>query len=149
MKKVLMAAVLLFGATGIFAGTPPEVNAKVLQAFHETFKNPKEVTWNEYDTYYEVNFKQEVDIKTRVQYDMNGNVLQMVRYYSEQELPPLILAKLKKKYKDRSVFGVTEIFFQDNLEYYIKMQDEKHWYTIKSDIYGNSEQTEKFFKAAE
>ena len=147
MKKLIFALTMLLGSTMIFAkSTPPEVNEKVLKAFQETFKNPKDVNWHEYENYYEVDFKQD-EIKTQVRYDGDGNITGTTRYYFEKQLPPHILSKLKMKYPQRSIYGVTEIYTESDLQYYITMEDEKNWYTVKSSPLGNLEQTEKFKKA--
>jgi hypothetical protein len=146
MKKIIFAMTMLLGSATIFAATPPEVNQKVLKAFEATFKDPKDVNWHEYENYYEVDFNQD-DIKTEVRYDSDGNILGTTRYYFEKQLPPHIISKLKKKYPDRSVYGVTEIYNETDLIYYITMQDEKNWYTVTANPLGTLEQTEKFKKA--
>jgi hypothetical protein len=146
MKPLLFSLMLLLGSTATFAITPPDVNEKVLKAFNETFKDPQNVAWHEYDDYYEVSFKQE-EIKTRVRYDEQGNILGTTRYYSEKELQPHIVARIKSKYPNRSIYGVTELYSENSLEYYITLQDDKHWYTIRSTALGDLEQTEKFKKA--
>ena len=145
MKKLIFVIATLFTTSVIFASAPPEVNEKVLTLFNETFKDPKEVNWHEYDNYYEVYFK-EGDITFRIRYDTEGNILQYLRYYYEDQLPIHILSSLKKKYPDRSIFGVTEFFSGTELNYFITLKDDKHWYTIKSDNIGNLEQTEKLNK---
>jgi len=137
---------MLLGSAIVFAGTPPEVNQKVLKAFEATFKDPKDVNWHEFANYYEVDFNQD-DIKTEVRYDSDGNILGTTRYYFEKQLPPHIISKLQKKYPDRSVYGVTEIYNETDLTYYITMQDDKNWYTVKANPLGSLEQTEKFKKA--
>jgi hypothetical protein len=147
MKKLIFGLTMLLGSATIFATTTPEVNEKVLKAFQETFKNPQDVNWHEYANYYEVEFKQD-EIKTQVRYDADGNITGTTRYYFEKQLPPHIISNLKKKFPQRSVYGVTEIYTENDLQYYITMEDEKNWYTVKSNPLGNLEQTEKFKKAA-
>ena len=147
MKKVFFALSLLLATTVLSAGKPSEVNEKVLKVFNETFTHPKDVNWHEYEDYYEVSFSQD-EIKTQVRYDSDGNVLGTIRYYSEKQLQPHILAKLKMRYPDRTIHGmITEIFSETDLQYYITMEDEKHWYTVVSNALGYLEQTEKFKKA--
>jgi hypothetical protein len=145
MKNLLITLVAVFTTASIFAATPPEVNEKVLKAFEKTFASPGVVTWYEYDSYYEANFKQ-TGIISRVRYDMEGNMIGTTRYYYEQQLPLNILTRLKNRYPGRSIYGVTELSEQDETSYYVVMTDSKNWYTVKSDISGNMEQTEKFKK---
>jgi hypothetical protein len=145
MKKLIYLAVLLTGLSAS-AATPPEISAKVLKAFKETFVNAENVTWKEMDNSCQANFKLS-EIQVRAVYDNDGNLLETVRYYGEQTLPPNILAKLKKRYAGKEVFGVTEISSENEVSYHITLKDEKHWYTIKSDPYANFQQTDKFKRA--
>ncbi len=145
MKK-LAILIVLFVSLGAAATTPPEINEKVLKAFKETFIKATDVIWHEVDNVYEANFKQ-AEITTKAIYDTEGNLLRTTRYYSEESLPIHILTKLKKKYSDKSVFGVTEISENDDVSYYISLQDEKNWYVVKSDSWGSLELNKKFRKA--
>lgn len=145
MKK-LAILILLFVALGATASTPPEVNEKVLKAFKETFVKATDVVWHEMDHSYEANFKQ-AEIVTRAIYDAEGNLLRTTRYYLEESLPIHILTKLKKRYSGKSVFGVTEISENEDVSYYISLQDDKNWYIVKSDSWGSTELTKKYRKA--
>ncbi|HWC54105.1 MAG TPA: hypothetical protein VG676_11020 [Chitinophagaceae bacterium] len=143
MKSFLFAA-LLFAGIAASAGTTP--NEKVLKAFNETFTNAEKVVWQDLDDQYQANFWQN-SVNVRVKYDNDGNLLETTRYYFEKNLPPIILTKLKKRYSDRTVYGVTEITSPDDVTYYISMKDDKNWYTVKADAVGNLEQTDKFKRA--
>jgi hypothetical protein len=146
MKKLFYAVVLLTGLSAT-ATTPPEVNEKVLKAFKETFANAENVSWKEMDNSCQADFKQ-FEITVHAVYDNDGNLLETTRYYTEKGLPPNILSKLKKKYPGKEVYGVNEISSDQEISYYITLQDDKFWYNIKSDPYASLEQTSKFKKAA-
>ena len=145
MKKFFYLAVLLTGLSAT-AATPPEISEKVLKAFNETFAAAEDVTWKELDNSCQANFKMN-EIQVRAMYDNEGNLLETVRYYGETHLPPNIIARLKKKYAGREVFGVTEVTSESEVTFHITLKDEKHWYTIKSDPYANFQQTDKFKRA--
>jgi len=148
MKKIIYLAVLLasFAAT---AATRPEINAKVLKEFNETFTAAKNVTWEEFDnSNYQANFKMN-EVIVKILYDDKGNLLQTTRYYTENNLPPNIIVKLKKKYPGKEIFGVTEITSENDISYHITLKDEKNWYIVKSDYLGNLQQTSKFKNAGE
>ncbi len=146
MKRITLAVVALAFTLVSFAGAPSIVSEKVLNAFSSTFKNATEVSWHEYTEYYEVRFIQN-NIDTRVKYDMDGNVIQAVRYYFEDGLPLLIKAKLKSKFADKKVFGVTEVAQDNQVEYHIVLEDEKTWTKVKSDYFGNISVEKKYKKA--
>ncbi|HEX6193376.1 MAG TPA: hypothetical protein VFZ42_13470 [Chitinophagaceae bacterium] len=145
MKQLIYLAVLLTGLTAA-AATPPEVNEKVLKAFKETFTGAENVTWKELDNSSQANFKLG-EIQVRAMYDNEGNLLETVRYYGERNLPPNILAKLRKKYSGKEVFGVTEISSDNEMSFHITLKDEKSWYVVKADPYANLQQTDKFKRA--
>lgn len=144
MKKLLVAAVLLISVASY--ATPPEISEKVLKAFKETFSQAKDVSWDEFDDFYSVTFNNQ-NIDTRIRYDKEGNVVQTIRYYFAQQLPPFIQCKLKNKYADKTVFGVTEMRTENEMSYYIILQDAKYWITIKSDELGNMQVQDKMKKA--
>jgi len=73
--------------------------------------------------------------------------LKTIRYYGEKQLLPNIVSKLRKKYADREIFGVTETTSPDEVSFLVTLKDGKNWYVVKSDVYGNLEQTEKFKRA--
>ncbi len=125
------------------AATPPEVSEKVLKAFKETFADASNVVWTEADNNYKATFLQS-EIRAMAIYNNDGNLLQTVRYYEGKYLPPNIVASLKKRYGGKEIYGVTEISSESDMNYHITLKDDKNWYTVKSDPYGNLEQTQKF-----
>ena len=144
MKKILFSlACVIFLATTSNAATP---NEKVLKAFKETFATAKEVTWHEYDNVYQANFKQD-EVQIRAQYDEEGRLLKTIRYYGETQLMPNIVFKLRKKYAGKEIFGVTETSSEQEVSFVINLKDENNWYIVKSDMFGNLEQTDKFKRA--
>jgi hypothetical protein len=145
MKKILFAS-LLFATVAAQAAVFPEVNEKILKAFKETFIYAEDVVWQENDNVYQVNFWQG-EINVRAHYDQQGNLLGTIRYYYEKQLPPAIVAKIKSKYSGKTIFGVTEVSSDVEINYFVTLRDDKNWYTVKSDVYGNLQQTDKFKRA--
>jgi hypothetical protein len=146
MKKIILSVALLVSLVAGAAVSPSEVNEKVLKAFNETFALAKDVVWQEYEDFYQANFKQD-DIQIRAQYDEEGGLIKTIRYYGEKQLLPNVVSKMKKKYANKEIFGVTEITSPNEVSFVITVKDEKNWYVVKSDVYGNLEQTEKFKRA--
>jgi hypothetical protein len=146
MKKIILSAALLMSIVAVASTSPYEVNEKVLKAFNLTFAKAQDVVWNEFDNVYQANFKQD-DIQIRAQYDEEGTLIQTIRYYGERQLLPNIVSRLKKKYGGREIFGVTETSSDNEVTFLVTLKDEKNWYVVKSDVYGNLEQTDKFKRA--
>jgi hypothetical protein len=143
MKKILLAAIVFASSFSAMADDPSE---KVLSAFHKTFPNVKEVAWTENEQSYEVKFKQN-EILSKVTYDKEGNILKTLRYYYEQNLPLLVLSKVKTKFNDKKIFGVTEESSEEGTFYHIILEDAKHWVNITADSYGGIKVDKKYNKA--
>jgi uncharacterized protein YkuJ len=144
MKKIFLAAIVF--AFSFSAMAKEEPNEKVLEAFNKTFTHVKDVAWTENEHSYEVKFKQN-EILSKVTYDKDGNIIQTLRYYYEQQLPLLVLAKVKAKFSDKKIFGVTEESSDAGTYYHIILEDEKHWVNITADVYGGIKVDKKFDKA--
>ena len=144
MKKLIILT-CLFATLSVAASNPPEVTEKVLKAFNETFMKATDVVWHETQNYYEASFKQS-EIISRAIYDADGNLLRTTRYYSQENLPINILTRVQKKYTGKSVYGVTELSTEDEVSYHITLQDEKNWYIVIADNWGNLELSKKFKK---
>jgi hypothetical protein len=121
-------------------------NEKVLKIFNATFSSPKDVTWFDHADYYDVSFVQ-AGIRSNIKYDKEGNFLSSMRYYGEENLPVNIVCQLKKRFPAKKVFGVTELTTSEQVNYYIKLQDDKFWTTLKVSTNGQMIVTEKFRKA--
>ena len=144
MKKLLIAFALIISGT-LYAATPT-VDDKIKQTFKETFPKAEKVTWYENETHYEVLFENDL-VKCRMWYNKVGDVVKTERYYREEGLCPFLLAKLKNKHSDKRVFGVTEINNDQGINYYIILEDDKKWYHIQADSYGNLSMQKKYNKA--
>lgn len=145
MKKVTTILIGALLSTGVFAFDPFDPNERVLKAFNETFNGAEDVKWEEYANYYTVSFVN-AGIRSKVNYDKDGNMLGSIRYYSPKMLPLNILNKVTREYPRRSLFGVTEVTFGNEVTYYIKLEDAKNWYTVRIDAAGNTHLTEKYKK---
>ncbi|HEX6333536.1 MAG TPA: hypothetical protein VFZ78_04860 [Flavisolibacter sp.] len=143
MKRIFIIAAVALFSNFSYADEP---TPKVLDAFNRTFKFVKEVSWDEYNNQYEAKFSQN-DIRLSVVYDEDGNVVRTIRYYFEESLPILIRSRVAKKFEGKKIYGVTELSSQDDLSYTIVLQDETHWYNVRSDAYGNMTIEKKMKKA--
>jgi|SRR4051812_26289145 hypothetical protein len=144
MKKILLAVMILASTLRVFASDP--VDAKVLDAFNKAFKNAENVTWSTSEYTYEVRFDQNT-VTSRITYDKAGNIIRTMRYYTEEQLPLLIVTKVKNKYADKKIYGVVEVSSEDGTFYHVTLEDAKSWLNIKADAYGSISVVSKFKKA--
>ena len=145
--STIAAALLVCVSATTFASDGFKIDEKLLQTFRQTFPDAQQVRWQEDPDTYTVNFT-ENSILTKIRYDKDGNFLSSLRYYSEKNLPVSILCRLEKKYPGKKVFGVTEMTTDSQVEYYIKLEDEKTWITIHSNADGAMQVVEKYNKAS-
>jgi hypothetical protein len=146
-KTFFMSLFLLVLSAGAFAAKETNISEKMLQTFKQTFPDAQQVVWSEQGDKYTVNFRQG-DILTKVEYDKDGNFLGSLRYYTEKNLPVTILCRLQKKYSDKKIYGVTEMATDSSVEYYIKLEDETTWMTVRANTDGTLQVVEKYKKAS-
>jgi hypothetical protein len=143
MKKMFALICSMLLVAGAYAFV---VNEKVLKSFSRTFNNAENVKWEEFKDYYTVSFVH-AGIRSKVNYDRQGKMLGSIRYYAPNMLPLNVYNTLKTTHPDKKLFGVTEITFGNEMVFFVKMEDSKHWTTIKIDNEGNSSVYEKYKKA--
>jgi hypothetical protein len=146
MKKLLLSVATVIFSLVVWAAEPTAVTEKVLKAFNASFKDAKQVVWEEGTDVYEVKFFHNA-IQSRITYDPDGNILKTIRYYKEEQLPLLIQGKLKDRFAGKKVFGVTEVASQDQLNYHIVLEDEKSWTIVVCDALGYMTVDKKYRKA--
>jgi hypothetical protein len=145
MKKLLFFLFIAVITLNLSAATTPTVSEKAIKNFNAAFKEAQDVLWSEENGMYTVRFTLN-NIRTRVMYSEEGDFLSSHRYYGEEYLPTDIVCKLKKKFPARKIFGVVEYVIGDDINYYVKMEDEKTWITVKVDGNRTTEVTEKYQK---
>jgi hypothetical protein len=59
----------------------------------------------------------------------------------------LVKARVEKNYPGKEIFGITEVASDEGVQYEIILEDQKRWYHIVSDVYGNTTVTDKFYKS--
>ena len=136
MKKVFFASLFALAFCASAFASPNTVNEKVLKAFNQTFISAQDVRWSQHNGMYEAHFNFN-DIVTRVTYDADGNAVQTIRYYYEQQLPLNILARVKSTYEGQKIFGVTELTTNEGTEYHIVLESPHSWTTVVADNTGN------------
>jgi hypothetical protein len=145
MKKVIAIMLTALVTAGAYAFDPFDPNEKVLKSFNETFSAAQDVRWEEFSTYYAVSFLSG-GIRSKVSYDKEGNLISALRYYAPQLLPINILNRITKDNPKKKLFGVTEVTYNGTISYFIKLENDTHWFTLKVDADGNSQQIEKYKK---
>jgi hypothetical protein len=145
MKKILLIATMaIAGIT--YANSSPTVDGEVLKNFKSAFPLAEKPTWYENNGLYEVVFENN-QVKCKVWYEQNGKVKKTERYYTEKELPLFVIAKVKERFTDQKIYGVTEVVSsEEGMVYHIVLNDDQKWYHIQSDSSGNLKLNKKYNK---
>lgn len=151
MKKlfVLFSALLIIFTS--FGNTPVKIDDQILQTFAVQFPHAQKVIWQESDESYIVTFIED-GIRVRIVYLRNGSINHFLRYYLEENLPLDIRLNIKKKFPGRTIHGVIEENIVSNIEnrsrtfYYVKLEDENSWLTIKTERHKKLKVVEKLNK---
>ena len=146
MKKFLFIIYFLIVGYSSMALTVKNINKNLVRVFKEIYPNAVQVSWREYPDTYAVYFSEEA-VKVNIIFKKDGTFLSSTRYYKDEYLPYYLVAFIKEKYREKKIYSVTEISSPSNIDYYIKLEDEKNWMTVKLDSYGNMSVVEKFKKA--
>lgn len=139
MKKLILGAALFLSLSSY----AEPVSKKVIASFNQFFPAAENVKWHTAPTFYEASFMRN-NIRHMVYYDLDGNMYRLIKFYDESKLDPFLAQKIRRKYHDKKIMGVTEMQEDDNVVYQVVLKDPKHLYIVDSDRYGNLTLKNKF-----
>ena len=153
MKKliILFSAMLLSFSLIARDPGPGEIDDNLIKTFNTSFPKAERVHWYELPKAWVVNFVAD-GVRSRIVYLKDGKITEFTRYYFESNLPFVVRSKVKNAHPDKNIFGVVEVSIipetgTSRIEYFVKLEDEKSWMTVKSDNEGNLTVAEKYKKA--
>ena len=152
MKKAFLLCLIAAGSMSIFSTSlhaTPDVSAKILKSFHSHFP---EVTnssiYHNGDTYVVIFKSPDNNSSGRMFYDKDGNLLETIRYYKADELSPFIRSKIASKYKDKSIFMVTDDENESEHFYQVILEDANTMLVVHVNNDGSMHLEKKYKKAA-
>ena len=152
MKKLFIFLSTLLISFSLLARDPGEIDEKLVKSFSTSFPKAENVHWYELPKSWVVSFVED-GMRSRIVYHKDGKVAEFTRYYFESNLPFIVHSKITKAYPDKKIFGVVEVSVvsestnASKIEYFIKLEDDKSWLTVKSDNEGMLTVVEKYKKA--
>lgn len=139
MKTLILSAAFILAITASAFARPIEpANELVLRTFGQIFKGADNVSWTNTGDHFEAYFVSDNNIKTRALLDAKGNLVQTVRYYKEDGLPSNILYAIKKEFKDKDIWGVTEVSNKNGVNYRIVLRDDKNYTHVNANSVGDA-----------
>lgn len=151
MKKLLILFSSVLIVLNSFAYDPVKIDDHLLKTFAVQFPNAQKVVWQELDDSYVVSFIED-GIRLRIVYLKGGDITHFLRYYLEENLPLDIRLNIKKKYPGKKIYGIVEENIVSNIEnrskmiYYVKLEDDISWLTIKAERHKKFKIIEKLVK---
>jgi hypothetical protein len=122
-----------------------DVSKKLLYSFLKVFPLAENVKCSEDTKGYFLSFTQ-LGILSKVAYNPQGDFIYALRYYKEENLPVFVLLRVREKFADKKIFGVTELSTPGNITYHLKLEDTKSWYSIQVTTLGDVTIEEHFKK---
>ena len=146
MKKIILGmAVLVALSLSAFATTEP-INGAIIKQFKDNYPTASNVKWFQGKDYYQVSFSQ-TDIRSTMYFNNEDQVFRTLRYYNEDQLPPLILFTINEQYKNKDIKSVTELTETNKgISYEIVLEDSKNTIIVHSDQAGELNTVSKFKK---
>ena len=152
MKKAFLLCLIAASSMSIFATSlhaTPDVSAKILKSFHSHFP---EVTnssiYHNGDTYVVIFKSPDNNSSGRMFYDKDGNLLETIRYYKADELSPFIRSKIASKYKDKSIFMVTDVENESEHYYQVILENANTMLVVHVNNDGSMHLEKKYKKSA-
>jgi hypothetical protein len=148
----LLCLLVVVAQTAVFAHgrrgntRPSEVNEKLVRAFQDAFPKAEKVDWQEKENGYVVYFMENA-VRSQINYDLDGNFVSAIRYYQDENLLPLHLSwQLHSKFADKTVYGVTVTTSEGKTFYFVKLEGQHDWTTVKANANGSMRITERLAK---
>lgn len=146
MKKIILGmAVLVTLSLSAFTTVSP-IDVTVIKQFKKTYPAATAVKWYQGKDYYQVYFTQG-ETRSIIYFNNENNIFRTLRYYGEAQLTPFITLKIKERYKNKDIKGVTELSDKEKLTYTIVLEDEQNIFIVQSDDFGNLHTTKKLKKS--
>jgi hypothetical protein len=145
MKNLILSTALILAITAsAFANSTEPANEKVLRTFSEIFKEASNVSWSNAGDHFEAFFVGDNNVKIRALLDEKGNLIQTIRYYKEDDLPSNVLYTVKKEFKNKEIWGVTEVSNKNGVNYRIILKDDKNYIHVNANSAGETEVVSKY-----
>ena len=149
MKKLFV--LIAFAGLGFQSLAYDPVNEKLIETFKTSFPHAEQVRWLEENSNFIVTFVED-NIRARAFYNKDGDLVQLIRYYKDSQIPFVVLHAIKKEFRDKQIFGVVEVTTtgsRKNVDtaYFVKLVDDRSWTTVKVDVHGNTVVTQRLRKA--
>jgi hypothetical protein len=132
MKRIILTLAVMLSLVSIsFAADEEKVSAAVLQSFHSSFKQAKEVDWTVKENLYKAQFNLDGQYIT-VFYNLEGKMLGMTRNLAVQQLPIGLQTSLRNQVEGTWISELFEVSNEDGTTYYVTLENADTKQVLKS-----------------
>ena len=121
MKKIIfvMGFLMIMGVS--WAYPSEKISQKVLTSFKTEFTNAQDVKWETGNNYFRAAFTMN-EQRIFAYYNVEGQLLSIVRYISSIQLPVNLFANLKNDYSKYWISDLFEVSNSEGLHYYVTLE---------------------------
>ena len=138
MKKItLVLTTLMFLTIASFAKDAKDVSTKVKASFEKIFSAAYDIKWERSNKSYLATFKMDGQNVSAL-YNEEGELKRSSRSLSLSHLPLKVLTALQERYEGYDIDNtVSEVFENNETNYYIKVENRKHKIILVADASGS------------
>ena len=132
MKKMMLAAAMIFSLSTAFAFTGEEaVSKQALASFKTEYATAKDAIWTVGKNYYKVAFAMN-DQQLFAYYSLQGEFIAISRYISSFQLPLYLQSTLKKEYSNYWISDLFETADSNGTGYFLTLENADTKIVLKS-----------------
>ncbi len=132
MKKIIIALSAFFSLTSAQAFAADVVPANIVHSFISTFKNARDIAWEETNGYNVASFIQN-GVKSSAYYDQDGKLVVVGTQINPSSLPTQLASKLDQDFASFAVTALFEMKDEFGTSYYATITDGKKVKVLKGD----------------
>jgi hypothetical protein len=131
-KSIIMSALsLIILISSAFANNADGVSDKALQAFKKEFSSASNANWEVTRNYVKVTFSLNSQVLFAY-YTQEGERLAIMRNIVSSQLPIRLFTSLKKSYTDYWISDLFEVAGDNDMAYYVTLENADHKITLRS-----------------
>lgn len=137
MKKIIVTiAIAILGLSSSFANENSTIDPKIISAFEKEFSFAQNVKWQSKEDLAQVSFLLNEQAVT-AWYNSEAVLVTIARNLLYAQLPISVINALEKNYPDAALFGIIEVFHNNEVHYQMTAQKKNKTLLLKVTPSGN------------
>ncbi len=138
MKKTILALAVIMTTvlTNAFADKNEGIAQRAMASFKKDFTSAKNVSWEQQKVYAKATFSLNNQV-LYAYYDLDGELLAVIRNILSDQLPVKLLTELKKDYANGWITELFEVSTENQTTYYVTLETSDSRVILKSEPSNN------------